>query len=144
MRIHRLAVVVLVASALVSAAGCDLLVSGPGGPAARAERRVRTMLEGMAAAGSRGAREADLTVAEAAWWSGAAHIPDPSVSSRASDLFRQWRAQKGLVYGGLGESEVVEVVAPESPGLPVEVAVRIDGRPLRMEVVESEPIRWAE
>ncbi len=102
------------------------------------------MLEGMAAAGTRGAREVDLAVAEAAWWSGAGHLPDPSVASRASELFRQWRAQKGLVYGGLGASEVVEVVAPEAPGMPVVVAVRIDGRPLRMEVVESEPIRWAE
>lgn len=102
------------------------------------------MLDGMAAAGPRGAREADLSVAEAAWWSGSVHLPDPNMASRASDLFRQWRAQKGLVYGGLGECDVVEVVAPEAPGRPVVVAVRIDGRPLRMEVVEGEPIRWAE
>lgn len=135
------AVIVLL---VMATTGCDVLISGPGGGAAQAERRVRTMLDAMVSLQTRGARESDLALAESMWWNGRSQLPDPNVASRAGDLFREWREQKGLVYGGLGEYEIVEVIEPDAPGRPVVVAVRIDGRPLRLEVVENEPIRWGQ
>lgn len=125
------------------AAGCDILMQGPGGDAARADRRVRIVLENLVSAQGRGGREADPSTALAAWWDGSSTITDPVISARASDEFRDWREQKGLVYGGLGSFEILTTTPPDAETAPTLVEVQIDGDRFVMAVKPHEPIWWA-
>jgi hypothetical protein len=109
-----------------------------------ANKRVEAVLFGLQSGGG-SALARDLNTPVCQWYKGTSLIADQEEMRLAERSFASWRQQKKLHDKKISSFEVVgaEVEVGSDP-IAVIVSVTIDTKPLKLRVIEGQPMTWVD